>query len=110
MAVLGFHVSMPSTEGMCCLSLLKNISVIFSQACEKNYPTSSYLNQNYVLTLLTVVWIKRLCSSECGKISWEKRYSSQYIAWHTVGAQQTLEASSMFSVDNAENNAVIPYF
>lgn len=77
MAVLGFHVRMPSTEGMCYLSLLKNISVcFFSQACEKNYPTSSYLNQNYVLTLLTVVWIKRLCSSECGKISWEKRYSS----------------------------------
>lgn len=41
---------------------------------------------------------------------WENWYSSHYIAWHTVGAQQILEASSMFSVDNAENNAVIPYF
>lgn len=35
MAVLGFHVSMPSTEGMFYLSLLKNISVIFLKLVRK---------------------------------------------------------------------------
>lgn len=37
---------------------MKESFLFFSQACEENHPTFSYLNQNYVLTLLTVSGLK----------------------------------------------------
>lgn len=102
---------MPSTEGMCYLPLWKNISFFFfSSLWEK----SSYI----------LLFKPKLCTySPYSGLDWKAIFirvwqnilrkdvfTPVYRLAHSRGSTNTWSYCSVSSVDNAENNAVIPHF